>query len=259
MISPMPTTEAMLADVDVDAAAAVARLLGDPVRLHVLDYLAREGSAAVTEIAMVLRLSGPRLSNHLAKLRAAGLVTVHRHGRHAQYQVADPSISDVIAGLVAVPVRLGHDAGRPGRAAAAGAGVASKGRAETPEAFRDARSCYDHLAGRLGVEVLRSLQRARALGPAEGDGQSIELRPAAARVFARIGVDTDAVDERRRRAAFACLDSTERAPHLGGAVGAAVLSSLLDRRWLRAEPGSRILSVTPAGRRGLSRDLGVRA
>lgn len=258
----MPATKVTTAGLDVDAVAGMARLLGDPVRLRVLDHLAREGGSAVTEIAALLGLSGPRLSNHLAKLRAAGLVVVRRHGRHAEYRLADPAIADVIDGLASVPPRLAGN--RSSRRRAGAVATARAGGRRVPgdaaaSPFRHARSCYDHLAGRVGVEVLRSLQEARAVGPADGDGGSIELGPAAAGVFARLGVDVAGVGDRRRRFAFACLDSTERTPHLGGAVGAALLSSLVERRWVRTEAGSRAVSITPAGRRGLARELGVTA
>lgn len=257
-----PTSWPSLSANDIATAADVARLLANPTPLRVLDYLSREGGATVSELAAVLGLAGPRLSNHLAKLRSAGVVEVHRHGRQATYQMTDPAISDIIAALLSVRVDA-FGAARPnGRRASAG-GVSGQGvRAGSSAAsagFRDGRTCYDHLAGRLGVRLLHGLQAREALGPAVADGESIALGPAADEVFERLGVDVASLAGHRRRVAFPGLDTTERVPHLGGALGAAVLSSLVDAGWVHADLDSRMVTLTAAGRQGLARELQVMA
>ncbi len=230
---------------DLRAAATLARVLGDATRLGVLKHLGRHGGAGMSELAMALDVTGPRLSNHLAKLRDEGLVTVQRRGRHVIYEIADPALLRVVSGLLSF--------------AAASDGDMSGAPPVVP--FREARTCYDHLAGRIGVAVLEALQSRGALKEAHHDGESMALGHRAPEVFRRLGVNIAALAElgQRRRLAIACLDTTERAPHLGGASGALLLSSLLDRGWVTAESDSRVLQLTPVGRRSLARALGVRA
>ena len=221
----------------------LARELSDPTRLAVLEHLATEGPSGVSEMAERLELAGPRLSNHLARLRRAQLVTVQREGRHAVYTLASPRIKELLAGL---------------RAAADG--MEDDERVGVPAVLSpltQARSCYDHLAGRLGVALLDALQERHVLEPAEGVRASIELGPDAADVLKSVGVALEEIDARRRRFAFACLDWTERRAHLGGALGAAVLDALLEQGWVSRETGTRALRVTSKGRRELDRHLGI--
>jgi DNA-binding transcriptional ArsR family regulator len=246
----------MEASHDLRAAAALARLLGDPTRLGVLQHLGRHGSSGVSEIALALDLAGPRLSNHLAKLRAEGVVKIERRGRHVVYEIADPAVLAVVWSL------LSADVGRPGpRRPPRPSPRRHDGEQPTgpAAAFREARSCYDHLAGRLGVDVLRALQDRGALDAVPDEGEPIPLGRSAAEVFGRLGVDVAELSGRRRRLALACLDSTEGASHLGGAFGATLLSSLLDRGWLQGKDGGRVLRVTGAGRSGFARVLGISA
>jgi DNA-binding transcriptional ArsR family regulator len=216
------------------AVAALAHELGDPVRLAVADILA-EGPRTASELASELTIAAPRLANHLTRLRAAGFVAVTRSGRHAIYRLADPRISDALRVLHAVV---------PGDGALVTA-------APRPDPMTQARTCYDHLAGRLGVALFDHLVAAGALlAPPAADNAPVTLGPRAAEAFARLGVNTDAPLPRRRKPATTCLDWTERRPHLGGALGAAVLDSALAHAWVR-KTGDRTLTITPAGRRAL--------
>lgn len=224
--------------------AALARELGDPTRLAVLEHLVTEGPSGVSELAATLELSGPRLSNHLARLRGAGLVTVEREGRHAVYAVASPRIKELLASLHAAATLADH-------------GPESTNLPKPLSGLRQARSCYDHVAGSLGVALLDALQERDALGPAEGIRAGIELGPAAKPVFGELGIDPEHLPGLRRRFAFACLDWTERRAHLGGALGAAVLTSFLDRGWLARETGTRALRVTNRGRKEIADRFGI--
>jgi DNA-binding transcriptional ArsR family regulator len=216
------------------AVAAVARELGDPVRVAVTEILAG-GPRSVSELASELAIATPRLANHLARLRAAGIVSVARSGRHATYQLADPRVTDVLIAL---------------RALVAG-GDASTATERQPDPMTQARSCYDHLAGRVGVAVFDYLVAARALRPPVApDNAPVALGPGAAAAFARLGVDVDTPLPRRRKPATTCLDWTERRPHLGGALGAAILDTALARGWVRRAEG-RVLTVTAEGREHL--------
>lgn len=205
------------------AVTTLARELADPIRLTALQLLALEGSHTLTQLADALGVTAPRLGNHLARLRAAGLVEVEHTGRHAVYRAAAPGLGDVLAALS----RYAHadpEAG-PQRATSS---------ADT------ARTCYDHLAGRLGVAVFGTLVQRGAL---TDDGQSLGPDPA---FFGELGVDLTAVDPGRRKLATACLDRTRRLPHLGGALGRSVLDAFVGRG-LVAPASGRELTVTVAG------------
>lgn len=120
--------------------------------------------------------------------------------------------------------------------------------------LRCARSCYDHLAGRLGVGVTEALERMHALTVESG---SFTVTARGERLFKEIGVDLDAVRTGRRRFARTCLDWTERRPHLAGALGAALLASFIRNEWVRRDPRDRSLHVTERGRRDLPGVFGL--
>jgi DNA-binding transcriptional ArsR family regulator len=212
---------------------ALLRELADPLRLRVVDRLGQEGPSTVSELAGVLEVPLPLLSNHLRRLREAGIVRVERRGRHAVYDLTDPGIRallpvlDRITGRIAQPTAPFLDTD-----------------------FARARTCYDHLAGRLGVELYKRLVLGRALVPL-ADG-TVELGPHAEQELRALGVDAAVVDPGRRRFAYECFDSTEHAPHLAGALGDAVAAAAIARGWVERTPGARTLKVAPAGERALA-------
>ena len=218
-----------------DPRVPLLRELAEPLRLSVIDQLFNKGSATVTELATHLDVPMPQLSNHLRRLREAGLVKVERHGRHGVYELADSSLEALVPLLDRLTGRIADEPARP---------ITDFGRS---------RLCYDHLAGRLGVGVYRALRERDALID-RPDG-TVELGARAGEAFAALGIDVDGLDPGRRRFAFECFDSTEHAPHLAGALGDAVVEGLIDKRWLERDDGSRIVRLTPAGARGLRRVL----
>ncbi|MET8158249.1 metalloregulator ArsR/SmtB family transcription factor [Sphaerisporangium sp. NPDC005289] len=211
------------------SVVSLARELADPVRLTALQLLSAEGPHTLSQLADVLGVSAPRMSNHLARLRAAGLVAVEHTGRHAVYQVASPGLADVLTALA----RYAHAdlAVRPGRPATAD---------------DIAHTCYDHAAGLLGVAVFGALVERGALRPPDGRDSALTLG-AGAGFLADLGVDLDAVDARRRKLATACLDRVHRLPHLGGVLGKAVLDAFVARGLIEAREGTRELTVTSHG------------
>jgi DNA-binding transcriptional ArsR family regulator len=223
---------------DLDALAGLLRELADPVRLAVLHRLAT-GPATASELTDELGLAAPRLANHLTRLRAAGLVTVTRSGRHAIYALPDRRVAGALAALrVLTPAQQDGAGHAPGRS--------------VDPSLADARTCYDHLAGRLGVALFDHLVAAGAvLDPPAADNCGVTLGPRAAAVFADLGVDLTVPLPPRRKVATTCLDWTERRPHLGGALGAAVLDRALRSGWVQPA-GGRVLTVTAAGRQHLS-------
>jgi DNA-binding transcriptional ArsR family regulator len=211
--------------VRADPRVALLKELAHPLRLRVIDRLGHLGPASVSALASELGVAMPELSNHLRRLRAAGLVRAERDGRHAVYELAGREV-DVLLPLLD---RLtAPDAPEPAAA--------------------PSRTCYDHLAGPLGVGLYRDLCGRDALRPAR-DG-TVALGPAAPGAFAGLGVDVGAVAPGRRRFAFECLDATEQRPHLAGALGAALATALLDRGWIE-RAGGREVRLTAAGRAAL--------
>jgi DNA-binding transcriptional ArsR family regulator len=221
-----------------DPRIALLKELVDPLRLRVIDRLGHGGPATVSRLAAELGVSLPQLSNHLRRLREAGLVSVRRSGRQAIYELADP-------GLQQLSVMLDSITGR----------VLASAPPEASASRVPSRTCYEHLAGEIGVALYRGLREHEALRP-RPDGM-VELGPAADDTFAALGVDIATLRPGRQRLAFECLDSTERAPHLAGALGDALAGALVRRRWISRKPDSRVIALTPSGARGLRATLGI--
>lgn len=232
-------------DPHVRAVTSFAREVADPVRLTVLELLATEGPLTMSRIADNLELPAPRLGNHLARLRAARLVTVQHAGRHAIYRVAGRHVVEALSSLRA----LAEASSLPGGQRAT----------EDLSPLARARSCYGHLGGRLAVALFSRLVERRAIVPPDGSSGEIELGAAASGVFGELWVDLTAVTRGRRQLASACLDWTERRPHLGGALGDAILDGFLDRGLLLRQETSRALEVTGRGRTAFTGLLGPRA
>jgi len=222
--------------IDEARVAGVARALGDPFRLEILARLL-VGQATVAEIVAATGATQSNVSNHLAILKKEGLVRGERAGRQTRYALAGAPAAQLVEALLTVS---GSKKGRPAPASP----------------LAEARSCYDHLAGRLGVDVLDGLVRAGALAPPRADGV-IDLGASSSQVFGALGVDPATAARAKRRFAFGCLDWTERRAHLGGALGAALLERMLEAGWVVRRTGTRALLVTSTGRRRLRRVLGV--
>jgi DNA-binding transcriptional ArsR family regulator len=219
-----------------DPRPGLLKLLAEPLRLKVIDRLGHLGPATVSEMAAELDVPLPQLSNHLRKLREAGLVSVERNGRQAIYDLADPGVEVLLPLLDRI---TGRTAPPP---------------PERPD-FADCRTCYRHLAGRLGTVLYDVLVERGALAP-QVDG-TIELGPEAAPVFKALGVDADRPQGTRKRFAFECLDCTENRPHLAGLMGDRVAETLTGNGWVEHTDEPRVMRITPGGKRGLSRALGV--
>jgi DNA-binding transcriptional ArsR family regulator len=219
--------------VDADIAA-VAALLGDRARAEMMLALTEVDALPATDLARRAHISPQTASAHLAKLVDAALLEVERHGRHRYFRLADPAVAGALEALAVIaperPVRSLRDA-------------------TIGEALRAGRTCYDHLAGQLGVAVTDAL-RLRL-----DEGAFVVTRETR-RGLDGLGIALDELDPGRRALARPCLDWSERRYHVAGALGAAVATSLFERRWLERVPGSRAVRVTAAGARGLAR-LGV--
>jgi len=217
----------------------LAQALADPLRLTILERL-MDGPTAVSELVLLTRQAQSKVSNHLAVLRDRGLVNATRVGRQRLYEISDPSVAHMLEALIGI-------AGR------------NPTRLEMSPSLARARTCYDHLAGRLGVAIFDSLAAGRAIEkPAERYRGPVKLGSAGPRVFRDLGIDLDEVRKERRHFATACGDWSERRPHLGGALGAALWARTLEQGWVVQKPGTRIVVVTERGRGHFHRHLGVR-
>jgi hypothetical protein len=197
-----------------------------------MDNRARTG----TELAVVGEVNPSTASVHLARLKSEGLVRVLVQGKHRYYSLEGPKVARLLESL---SVLAGGE--RP------------TFEPNTPHRLRAARTCYDHIAGTLGVALHDRLEAAAWLSPSYG------LTPAGVRAFETLGVDIEETRAMRRRFAFPCLDWSERRSHLGGSLGASLLNLLLRKKWLTQELDSRALQVTALGRRELRSRLGVEA
>lgn len=219
------------------AMADVGKQLAHPLRLLLLIYVSEHGPCAFSELVEVAGVAQAQVGNHLTGLRSAGLLVTERHGRQSMYRLPNSDLAELLANL----------------GAAAGVSTVFTARPQADEA----RCCYDHVGGRLGVLVLRTLLDRQALTGDPLAADDLAPGPYADIVLPEFGVaDWPRLSGTRRRFAYGCPDWTEKVPHLGGALGAALADNLRERRWTRPRAGSRALDLTAPGRRAL-RALGV--
>jgi DNA-binding transcriptional ArsR family regulator len=247
----------MLGDTDL---ASVGALIGEPARARVLMALADGRELPASVLAAEAGVAASTASVHLARLVDGGLVTVERRGRHRYFRLSGADVGRAIEALAAIappaPVRSLKDGTRA-------------------QALRAARTCYDHLAGRLGVDLMAALlergildggdgrhdrERARADRPSS-PGRDIDYRLSdrGATALRALGVDLDSAFAGRRPPVRYCVDWSEQDHHLSGALGAALAHRLRELDWIRPLPGSRAVKVTPSGRQGLAEHFGLSA
>lgn len=212
------------------AIADIAALIGEPTRTAMLLALLDGSALAAGELATAARLSASAASIHLAKLQSAGLVRVQQRGRHRFYELTDANVAHALEALGAIATRVTP---RPPLSA-------------SQRAVRAARSCYDHLAGTLAVDLARALERRALLGRSDTEGFQITAA-GGAWLRSELAIDIAQLSRQRRVLIRACLDWTERQHHIAGAVGAAMLETFLTRRWLAPRPDTRSLRITPRG------------
>lgn len=207
----------------------VAALIGNPACANMLMALLAGPALTATELAQEAGLTLSTVSGHLAKLERAGLVAIERQGRHRYFRLADPDVAIALEGLLPVAARAGHIRLRTGP--------------RDPE-LRQARSCYDHLAGELAVAMF---DRLTERGLLTDRGEALRLTREGERFFVKSGIDIAVRGQARRPLCRSCLDWSERRSHLGGALGALVFDHILARGWAVREPRTRIVRFSPAG------------
>ncbi len=194
---------------------------------------------AASELASVAGMTPQAATAHFKKLVAAGLLVGRSAGRHRFFRIASADVGHAIETLATIA--------RPAK-------IVALRQSTTLERLRAARSCYDHIAGRLGVAVTDRLIERKAIALV---GRDFTLAARGREIFGELGIDLDDVQAERRRFARACLDWTERRPHLAGSLGASVLNTFVRKRWVTRSNTDRTLRVTPDGARELRRRFGV--
>src|SRR5262245_30138699 len=221
--------------------AEIAALVGDPTRATMLSALLDGRALAASELALAARITPQTASTHLAKLTEAGLLSVARDGRHRHFRLASPAVAGMIEGIVAVPLQKRpryRPLTRPARALSA------------------ARICYDHLAGRLSVDLTDSFVAREYIVL---DDDVAEITAAGTRFFSGFGIELPVRRPTHGHYCRLCLDWTERRPHIAGAIGAAMTRRYFDLGWMKRMERSHAVVVTPLGRRGLQKTFGIDA
>jgi DNA-binding transcriptional ArsR family regulator len=259
-------------DVEYSAEKAVSRIaaaIGEPARARILYCLLDGHARTSTELAMVAEVSPSTASVHLTHLRDRGLVRVLAQGKHRYYSLEGEHTAAALEALMVVAV-----------------GPDNHFVSNTPQRLRAARTCYDHMAGTIAValhdrfEQLGWLTTAPAAAANQPDAAraieggkraligatkatttvtlAYDVTPDGKRAMAALGIDIGAIRTLRRRFAYGCVDWSERKPHIAGALGAALLTVALKRKWLTQDLDSRALRITRNGERELHRKFGVR-
>ena len=225
----------------------IAALAGDHARAAMLHALVDGRALTATELAGVAGVTPQTASSHLAKLAEAGLVQVKSQGRHKYFRLASPSVAHMIESIA----QVGADMRPAGRRTFTG---------PRDMALRRARTCYDHLAGTLGVAITDALV---ATGRLELDQDAGMLTSDGIAFFSDIGIDVTSLQPRRSRGSGAvlcrpCLDWSERRPHLAGALGASICRQCIGQGWTRQQPGTRSVLVTRQGEKIFREYFGMR-
>jgi DNA-binding transcriptional ArsR family regulator len=219
--------------------AAVAALVGNPGRANVLVALLGGRALTATELAFAAHVSPQTTSGYLADLTDARLLVREKQGRHAYYRLTSPLVDRMLEGIMAVAVENAPDH-RP--------------RWNSDNRLRTARTCYDHLAGRLGVAIADGLVGRKEIILTDDGGQ---LTTRGARLLDRFGIDLPALKRHRRIFCRPCLDWSERRPHLSGSVGAALAVRCFELGWVEHLRDTRAIAISPAGQRGFAETFGI--
>jgi DNA-binding transcriptional ArsR family regulator len=214
--------------------ARIAALIGDPARANMLVGLMSGKALTATELAAEAGVTAQTASSHLARLHEGGLLQPRKQGRHKYYSLASAEVAGVLEGLMGLAAGAGHLRSRTG---------------PRDKALRQARVCYNHLAGDMGVQMFDSLlaQGHLAFGPDE-----LRLTKVGRDFVAAVGIDIESLSDKRSVLCRECLDWSERRSHLAGSLGRAFLAHFVELGWARVERTTRVVAFTPLGSREFS-------
>jgi DNA-binding transcriptional ArsR family regulator len=226
--------------------AEIAALAGDPARAGMLHALMDGRALSASELARVAGIAPQTATGHLARMTAAGLLRVEKQGRHHYHRLATPAVAQMMESIMRVASDLG--ATRPKLFVG-----------PRDAAMRAARTCYDHLAGRLGVALADALVVG---GHAEFASDGGVITNSGVALLGRVGIDIPTLRERRGRRAVRilcrpCLDWSERRPHLAGSLGAEICGQSFAQGWIRRIDGTRAVAITPKGYRVFREQFGA--
>jgi DNA-binding transcriptional ArsR family regulator len=218
---------------DEPDVARIASLLADPARARILRTLLDGTMRPAGELAYAAGISAQSASAHLARLVEGGLLALEAQGRHRYFRIGSAEVADAVESLGSLGRALRPRSPRPPAIPRS-----------APVQFLHARTCYDHLAGEMAVKVCAAMLKARWL---TARGRDFHVTRLGEKKLATLEVDLAAARRSHRAFARACVDLTQRRPHLGGALGAALLDLYLARGWILRMPRSRAVSITPKG------------
>jgi DNA-binding transcriptional ArsR family regulator len=216
--------------------AAIAAMVGDPARANMLTALLNGDALTATELALEANVTKQTASSHLNQLAAAGLIAVEAQGRHRYYRLADADVAGLLETLMGVAARAKALRTRPG---------------PKEPALRHARLCYDHLAGELGAALYDAFLKNKWI-LAQRDG-AVQLTRLGRAKVSSFGVEMTALEAGARPLCRACLDWSVRRHHLAGAVGAALLDTMMERGWVSQRGKSRVLEFSKIGEGAMKR------
>jgi len=217
----------------------IANLFADPARAKILRTLIDGTMRPAGELAYTANISAQSASAHLAKLVDGGLLAQEAQGRHRYFRLANAQVADAIESLASLSVAVRPRAPR--------SLLPSK---SVPIQFLHARTCYDHLAGEMAVQVCEAMLKARWL---IADAREFRVTRLGENELAALDIDLAAARRSRRVFARACVDLTQRRPHIGGALGAALLDLYVARSWILRARRSRVVNITPKGQEAFRR------
>lgn len=226
---------------DTPDIASIAALLADPARATIAWTLIDGTRRPAGELAFAANISAQSASAHLAKLVDGGLLAADARGRHRYFRIASREAAHLIEGLASFSMATRPKQPPPPALVRT-----------MPPQFLHARTCYDHLAGEIAVQLLQTMLDEGWLA---GAGQDYELTPAGTQQLTALGVSVEPAPGSRRPFARCCVDLTQRRPHLSGALGAALLAMYVREGWLLRAPRSRVVSITPKGHAAFARLL----
>jgi DNA-binding transcriptional ArsR family regulator len=220
---------------DTTRFAATAALLGDPARANILTALMDGRALTAKELAYAAHVSPQTTSGHLGKLTDAGLLALQKQGRHHYYRLASPLVGQMLESVMAV----------------AGPAPQCRSTWRGGEALRTARTCYDHLAGRLGVALADALQEQGHVALTADGGEVTDAGHAFLRGFGAEPADGKRVFCRP------CMDWSERRPHIAGRLGVALAGRCFELGWIERRRDTRALAITAVGQAGFAEQFGV--
>ncbi|WP_299939523.1 helix-turn-helix transcriptional regulator [uncultured Nitratireductor sp.] len=217
--------------------AQIASLVGDPARANMLAALMGGTALTASELAVEAGVTLPTASAHLSRLTEGGLLRMARQGRHRYYALSDHQVAGMLESIMGVAAALGPRKVLPG---------------PRDTAMREARICYDHLAGEAGVAMFDAFA---GRGFLTINGDDVSLTEKGAGFFCDFGLDIEAMRRKRRPMCRSCLDWSVRRSHLAGSLGAGMLDRFIALNWVRRKKESRIIRFTPPGRTGFDKLL----